>query len=63
MSRFTICAAPIIRGRNRARNPFFKSWYDRGMKKNGRPTRYGEEIGDKLARFIREGLTIKDVMR
>lgn len=30
------------------------------MRKNGRPTRYSEEIGDKLARFIREGLTIKD---
>lgn len=30
------------------------------MKKNGRPTRYSEETGDKIANFIREGLTIKD---
>lgn len=30
------------------------------MKKNGRPTRYTEELGDKIARHILEGLTIKD---
>ena len=30
------------------------------MKKNGRPTKYSEETGDKIANFIREGLTIKD---
>ncbi|MBR2998430.1 transposase [Candidatus Saccharibacteria bacterium] len=30
------------------------------MKKNGRPTKYTEELGDKIARHILEGLTIKD---
>lgn len=30
------------------------------MRKNGRPTKYSPEIGDKVARFILEGLTIKD---
>ena len=30
------------------------------MRQNGRPSKYSEEIGDKIARFIREGLTIKD---
>lgn len=30
------------------------------MKKNGWPTKYTDELGDKIARHILEDLTIKD---